>query len=171
MPLLSAEVGRPWHDHDSGKEVRGKFKPQPREGVVISDDVLAAELSDLGAARLSKIRYKLEASPEQIDVAPVGNLGHRIWRCQSEWMSKLRNKWAPAEGMHPTQQCNVEGHPAWERALRPRPTKPVRSVEKEESFRWVVEPSDGMLEGTAYSDGSFLDGPIPELARGGWSFG
>ena len=27
-----------------------------------------------------------------------------------------------------------------------------------------------MLEGTAYTDGSFLDGPIPELARGGWSF-
>ena len=26
-----------------------------------------------------------------------------------------------------------------------------------------------MLEGTAYSDGSFLDGPILELARGGWS--
>ena len=28
----------------------------------------------------------------------------------------------------------------------------------------------GMLEGAAYSDGSFLDGPIPELARGGWAF-
>ena len=27
-----------------------------------------------------------------------------------------------------------------------------------------------MLEGTAYSDGSFLDGPIPELAREGWAF-
>jgi len=27
-----------------------------------------------------------------------------------------------------------------------------------------------MLEGTAYSDGSFLDGPIVELARGGWAF-
>lgn len=27
-----------------------------------------------------------------------------------------------------------------------------------------------MLEGTAYSVGSFLDGPTPELGRGGWAF-
>ena len=27
-----------------------------------------------------------------------------------------------------------------------------------------------MLEGTAYTDGSFLDGPVVELGRCGWSF-
>ena len=27
-----------------------------------------------------------------------------------------------------------------------------------------------MIEGTAHSDGSFLNGSIPELARGGWAF-
>ena len=43
-------------------------------------------------------------------------------------------------------------------------------LQKEATFKWVIEPLDGMLEGTAYSDGSFLDGPIPEVARGGWSF-
>ena len=46
----------------------------------------------------------------------------------------------------------------------------MKAAAKEASFRWVVEPEGGMLEGTAYSDGSFLDGPIPELARGGWAF-
>ena len=46
----------------------------------------------------------------------------------------------------------------------------MKSAAREASFRWLVEPEDGMLEGTAYSDGSFLDGPIPELARGGWAF-
>ena len=46
----------------------------------------------------------------------------------------------------------------------------MQSAAKEATFRWVVEPPYGMLEGIAYSDGSFLDGPIPELARGGWAF-
>ena len=46
----------------------------------------------------------------------------------------------------------------------------MKFVAKEASFKWVVEPEGGMLEGIAYSDGSFLDGPIPELARGGWAF-
>ena len=46
----------------------------------------------------------------------------------------------------------------------------MKAAAKEASVRWVVEPEGGMLEGTAYSDGSFLDGPISELARGGWAF-
>ena len=46
----------------------------------------------------------------------------------------------------------------------------MKSVSNEATFRWMIEPEGGMLEGTAYSDGSFLDGPIPELARGGWAF-
>ena len=46
----------------------------------------------------------------------------------------------------------------------------MKAVAKEASFRWVVEPEGGMLEGAAYFDGSFLDGPIPELTRGAWAF-
>ena len=69
-----------------------------------------------------------------------------------------------------TSQCDTEGHPDWERALQPRPSKPKKSAASVASFRWVVVPERGMLEGTAYSDGSFLDGPIPKLARGGWAF-
>ena len=118
----------------------------------------------------SKVRHTVEATAEQIAQAPVGNLVHRIWKCSSEWMEKQRSKWAKPASVVTSQQCNVEGHPAWERGLTPRPFKPMKVAAKEESFRWVVEPDGGMIEGTAYSDGSFLDGPIDELARGGWAF-
>ena len=120
--------------------------------------------------KLDKVRYKVEATAEQIKEAPVGNLGHRIWRCTAEHMSKLREKWAPPSDLVTTSRCEVDGHPAWERALQPRPTKPMVSIAADESFRWVVEPPGGIIEGTAYSDGSLLDGPIYELARCGWAF-
>ena len=112
-----------------------------------------------------KIRHNVETTVEQIAHAPVGNLVHRIWKCPSEWMSKLRSRWAQSGSVATSQQCSVEGHPAWERGLTPRPSKPMKAAAKIESFRWVVEPDGGMIEGTAYSDGSFLDGPIAELAR------
>jgi len=45
-----------------------------------------------------KIRYKVEATADQIAEAPVGNLGHRIWKCQAEYMAELRKKRAaPAD--------------------------------------------------------------------------
>lgn len=122
------------------------------------------------ATRTDKAKHKVEATAEQIAEAPVGSLGHRIWKCQAGWMSKQRNKWAAPRDLEMTSQCNTEGHPAWGRALQPRPSKPKLSAASEASFKWVVEPEGGMIEGTAYSDGSFLDGPIPELARGGWAF-
>ena len=65
--------------------------------------------------RRSKVRHKVEATAEQITQAPVGNLMHRLWKCPSEWMSGLRNKWAPPDSVTTTMQCNVEGHPAWEK--------------------------------------------------------
>ena len=54
--------------------------------------------------------------------------------------------------------------------MQPIPIKPKKNAASEASFKWVVEPEGGVIEGTAYSDGSFLDGLIPELARGGWAF-
>ena len=117
-----------------------------------------------------KIRYKVEATAEQIAEAPICNLGHRIWRCQAEYMAGLGERWAAPADLIITQQCDVEGHPAWERALQPRPSKPMQKVSAHESFRWVVEPEGGFIEGTAYSDGSLLDGPIAELVRCGWAF-
>lgn len=56
------------------------------------------------------------------------------------------------------------------KGLAAQPSKPKKSVASVVSFRWVVEPEGGILEGTAYSDGSFLDGPISEFARGGCAF-
>ena len=85
-------------------------------------------------------------------------------------MVKLRKRWAAPADLATTMQCDTEGHPAWERALQPRPSKPMQKVAAHESFRWVVEPEGGIIEGTAYSDGSLLDGPIAELARCGWAF-
>ena len=124
----------------------------------------------LEASVRNKARYKVEATTEMITEAPVGSLGHRIWKCQSDWMTTQRKKWAPDRDVATVEQCDVGGHPAWERALQPRPSRPMKEAAKEASFRWVVEPAGGMIEGTAYSDGSFLDGPIAELARGGWAF-
>ena len=145
--------------------IKGKTKPPHH---VISDEVLVHGESP--AQRQDRVRHKVEATAEQVAAAPVGNLGHRLWRCQSEWMTTLRKKWASPENVVVASQCNIEGHPAWERALVPRPTKPMTKTSKVDTFNWVVELEGGMLEGTAYSDGSFLDGPIAELARGDWAF-
>ena len=101
------------------------------------------------AARQDKIRHKVEATIEQVAAAFVGSLGHRIWKCPVEWMSKFREKWVPPQDLATTQQCSIEGHPIWERALQPRPTKPKKSIAKQVSFRWVIEPEGGMFEGIA----------------------
>ena len=121
------------------------------------------------AAKQDRARHKVEATAEQIAEAPVASLGHRIWNCQAEWMAKQRNKWVAPRDLATTSQCNTERHPAWERALQPRPSKPKKSAASEASFKCVVEPEGGMIEGTACSDGSLLDGPISELARSGWA--
>jgi len=114
-------------------------------------------------AKQDKARYTVEASAEQIAEAPVGNLGHRIWKCLAGGMAELRDKRAAPEDLATSTQCNIDGDPAWERALQPRPSKPMKKVASEASFRWVVEPEGGFIEGTAYSDGSLRDGPIVEL--------
>ena len=59
------------------------------------------------------MQHKVEATAEQVAAPTVGNLGHRIWRCQAEWMSKLRSKWASPLDLAVVQQCSVEGHPLW----------------------------------------------------------
>ena len=80
--------------------------PKPRnESTVLEDSVQRPTKQD-------KVRFKVEASDEQIAAAPVGNLGHRIWTCKSEYMQKLRNKWAAPEDVAILSSCEVEGHPA-----------------------------------------------------------
>lgn len=90
--------------------------------------------------KVGKARRKVKASAEQIARAPVGNLGHIIWNCQAQWMSGLRDKWADSKDTAVVNGCCVDGHPSWERALRSRPSKPMKSQASEESFRWEVDP-------------------------------
>ena len=132
----------------TARRTRVTGKSKPRNGyrhVVISDDVPSH--GEPHAKRQDKIRYTVEATAEQIAAAPAGSLGHRIWRCQSEWMTKLRTKWASPNDVATANQCNVEGHPAWERALVPRPSKPMAKVSQEATFRSVVEPERGHARG------------------------
>ena len=118
----------------------------------------------------SSCKFKVEATADQVNSTPKGNLIHRLWQCGSEWVRELRNMWAPAGDVRITTTCDVGGHPLWERGLMPRPTKPMKAAAKEDTFKWVLEPPGGVIEGTAYTDGSYLEGPTPELGRCGWSF-
>ena len=47
-------------------------------------------------------------------------------------------------------------------AVPPKPT--------EDTFEWVIEPPDGLVTGTIYTDGSRLDGKVALLAVNGWAF-
>ena len=94
--------------------LRGKTRPQLHRGVIISDDVRQETVpgdasTDLEATRRNKMQHKVEAIAEQVASAPVGNLGHRIWRCQVEWMSKLRSKWASPHDLAVVQQLQHRG--------------------------------------------------------------
>ena len=106
----------------------------------------------------------------QIARAPVGNLYHRGWACMAEPLAAARAKWAPEKDLATVAVCEVQGNPAWERALFPKPPRPMRKRAAVESFRWIVEPDNGIIEGDVYPDGSALDGPAIELMRCGWPF-
>ena len=62
------------------------------------------------------------------------------------------------------------GKPEWVRALAGRPPRPSKPRAACETFKWVVEPEGGWLQGDIYTDGSVLDGPTEELSRCGWAF-
>ena len=59
----------------------------------------AADARKAHTAKQDKARYKVEASAEQIAEAPVGSLGHRIWKCLAGGMAELRDKWAAPEDL------------------------------------------------------------------------
>ena len=58
----------------------------------------------------------------------------------------------------------------WERAILPQPAKMPHPPA--ESFQWVVEPKDDLLEVEVevFIDGSMLDGDVPDIAVLGWAF-
>ena len=49
-------------------------------------------------------------------------------------------------------------------------TPPPHSYAEEATFHWHVEPSESLVSGRFYLDGSALDAPSAELMRCGWSF-
>ena len=108
-------------------------------------------------------RRPVVATGEQIARAPIGNLHHRGWKCESAVMADARRRWAPERDVATELDCDVRGHPGWERALYPKPARPTIGRSPVETFRWILEPEGGMLEGVVYPDGSALDGPTPEL--------
>ena len=67
--------------------------------------------TDLEATRRNKMQHKVEAIAEQVAAAHIGNLGHRLWRCKAEWMSRLWSKWASPQDLAVADQCSVDGHP------------------------------------------------------------
>ena len=86
------------------------------------------------------------ATAKQIAEAPIGNLNHRIWGCQSEPMQHEREKWATKQDMQKEVACEVSGHPAWERGMTLRPAKPMRQAAQAVSFKWNVEHEGEMFE-------------------------
>ena len=86
-------------------------------------------------ARLDKMRYKVEATQEQIAVAPVGNLGHRIWECTADWMSKLRGHGHRRNMLSPRSSAtSTDTRPGRERCSQGRPSP--RS-------QWLGKPPSG----------------------------
>ena len=47
----------------------------------------------------------------------------------------------------------------WTRGLMPMPHGLVPPARERGSFRWVLQPVDGRVTGTIYTDGSMVDGP------------
>ena len=88
----------------------------------------------------------------------------------AEPLAAARQKWAPEKDLATVRACDVQGNPAWERALFPKPPRPKMRRAVEASFRWILEPEGGIITGDVYPDGSALDGPVKELMRCGWSF-
>lgn len=77
---------------------------------------------------------------------------------------------APVDMLAVAENGGREGDAAHERGLLPSMDHlaPVRA--QEGTFTCVMKPADGLLQGTVYSDGSGVGGPIPSLTRLGWAF-
>ncbi len=102
-----------------------------------------------------------------IEQAPHVTVTHRIWRCpalDSERAHFAPPKWAARQADGSTD------HLALERAL----VKPAGIVVPpkcdRDTFHWVVEPPNGVVEGVVYPDGLGQDGRDARVARLGWAF-
>ncbi len=76
---------------------------------------------------------------------------------------------APIEWIQRFKAGNVD-HLAMGRALFRHADVHIPQPSPHETFHWVVEPSDGLVTGKVYTDGSSKDGKNPGVARDGWAF-
>ena len=132
----------------------------PLNGAVVSPEAAAA-------SKPKTVKDVVTATHEQILKAPKGDLIHRNWKC--EHTEALRSEHAPLSDVRAMKDVDPKGHPTWERGLVARPTLPLKTRSKVETFNWHVKP-DGPATGVVYTDGSARDGRISELQRCGWAF-
>ena len=119
-------------------------------------------------SRKRTVRDTVAATEAQLAKAPVGNLNHRLW--SGDCLAPLRKEKARGEDLAVARNCNIQGHPAWERGLEVRPPMPKRRQSQIETLNWHVKPVSVPVIGQVYPDGSYLDGLVPETGRCGWAF-
>ena len=103
------------------------------------NDVVEAESPKRSTERKEKTgRDLIDATQEQIDKAPRGDIIHRNWNCQH--LEPLRVKHARSEDVRTARDVDVLGHPAWEKGLLLRPAMPLIRKSAVETFHWRVKP-------------------------------
>ena len=79
---------------------------------------------------------EVNATTDQLDKAPRGDLVHRLWRRQC--LKELREQHADEQDIRAAADCEVHGRVAWERALLTRPPLPLRKPSPVDTFHWHV---------------------------------
>jgi hypothetical protein len=138
------------HRGSLGSAVAGRQYPQTRvmrngwaahnKCIFCLHDIVEKEKGECcgGEAVTRGSRDPVIATAEQIAKAPVGSLVHRNWSCPKH--DGLRKEHTSEADRRTVVDANVQGHPAWERALVARPPPPRKKKAAVESFKWHVQP-------------------------------
>jgi hypothetical protein len=127
------------------------------------------ESARLHATRTAAEMMVTSPQTEMIIGVPVGTLMHRNWVCPTLQQPRQQHN-SRGTILQATAGDRWHGHPQFIRGLTPMISKPKLPRSATETFHWGVRPSDDLLMGTVYTDGSMLDGPDQLTARCGWSF-
>ena len=105
---------------------------------------------------------------------PVGTLVHRVWECATT--VQHRQRLVSPLLMQAYQRVRASGTAdtaVWVSGLVPAQQGVPLAAGHADTFRRVVQPADGWVSGTIYTDGSMVDGPpyLDGLCRRlGWAF-
>jgi hypothetical protein len=115
---------------------------------------------------------------EDTSTAYHGTLLHRIWTCPVT--ESIRREKVPMwlytrvkQAIRPDGTMAAADLALYTRALVASPVALLDPLPNTESFEWVQQPSDGVVSGTVYVDGSRIDGDSAFAglcARQGWAF-